>query len=157
MRKKKNSEETGNTGNRTYGEVTRAGRNPTSNISKTNNADSNHKQNIREKLHSVSPTNWFRKHASTNSKWATNKIWYSTPNYKSITSNSKKRKHSLSDKQRPARKHLLNYSNQISQTSDGNIKKIRRTIQNSTGLQSDPAGNVINSSAKNFKNDVWKL
>ena len=66
------------------------------------------------------------------------------PNHKPITSNSKKRKHCLCDKQMPARKHRLNYSNQLRRTNYDNIIKILPTIKNSTGLQSDPTGNVIN-------------
>ena len=34
--------------------------------------------------------------------------------------------------------------------------KIRRTIENSPGRQSDPAGNVIHLSNKHFTKDVYK-
>ena len=34
---------------------------------------------------------------------------------------------------------------------------MRRTIESSTGLQSDPAGNVINLSNKYFTKDVYKI
>ena len=50
VKAKKIAEETGNTENHTYAKVTRAGRNPTRRLSKTNNADNNHKQNKHEKL-----------------------------------------------------------------------------------------------------------
>ena len=46
---------------------------------------------------------------------------------------------------------VINFVKQVMAT----LKKIRRTIENSTGLQSDPAGNVINSSTKNFNKDLW--
>ena len=54
------------------------------------------------------------------------------------------------------RKHRLNYSNRLCRTNYDNIK-IRRAIENSTGLLSDPAGIVINLSNKHFAEDVYKL
>ena len=45
----------------TYAEVTRAGENPTRRLRKTNTVNNYHKQNIREKLHSINPTNRFTK------------------------------------------------------------------------------------------------
>ena len=71
-------------------------------------------------------------------------------NRKSTTSNFEDCKHGLCDKQRPAKKLWLNYSNQLGRAIYDNITKIRRTIENLTGLQSNPAGNVINLSNKNF-------
>ena len=47
--------------------------------------------------------------------------------------------------------------NQIRRTNYGNFVKIRRTIENSTRFQSDPAGNVINLSDKYFTKDVHRL
>ena len=58
---KRIADETGNPGNRTYAEVTRAGRNPTTKLGKTSNADNNHKQNIHEKLLLISAANRFRR------------------------------------------------------------------------------------------------
>ena len=72
------------------------------------------------------------------------------PNGKITTKHSKKRKHGLCDKQRSARKHRLNDSNQLRRTNYDNIIKIRRKIENITGLQFEPAGNVI----KYFSKDV---
>ena len=95
--------------------------------------------------------------ATTNSKWTTNKKWNYTQNHKHITSNSKKRKHGLCDKQRPVRKHRRNYSNQLHRKNYDSIIKIRRTIENSTGLQSDPSDDKINLSNKHFTKDVCKL
>ena len=51
------AEETGNTENHTYAEVTCTSTNPTRRLNKTNNADIKHKQNIHEKPRSISPTN----------------------------------------------------------------------------------------------------
>ena len=68
MSVKKIVEETGNTESRTYAEVIRAGRNPTRRLSKTSNADNNHKQNIHEKLRSISPTNRCRRQGNNLSK-----------------------------------------------------------------------------------------
>ena len=62
------AEETGNTENRTYAEVTRAGRNPTKRLSKSNNVDNKHKQNMHEKLCLISPTNRFRRQGNKLSK-----------------------------------------------------------------------------------------
>ena len=45
MKVKKIAEESGNTENCTYAEVTRAGRSPTRRLSKTNNAKNKHKEN----------------------------------------------------------------------------------------------------------------
>ena len=59
MKVKKIAEETSNTENPTYGEVTRANRKPTKRQSKTNNTDNKQKQNIQEKLRSISLTNLF--------------------------------------------------------------------------------------------------
>ena len=94
---------------------------------------------------------------TSNKSWTTNKRWNCTPNHNPITSNSKKRKHGLCDKQRPARKHRLNHSHQLRRTNYGNIIIIRRTTENSTALQADPAGNVINLSNNHFTTDVYKL
>ena len=70
---------------------------------------------------------------------------------------SQKRNVGLYDKQRPARKHQTNYSNQLHRTNYDNVIKIRRTIENSTGLQSDPAGNIINLRKKKFTKDLYKI
>ena len=72
MKVKKIAQETGNAENRTYAEVTCAGRNPTRRLSKTNNADNKYKQNIHEKLHSISPTNHFRRQGNNLSKKPSN-------------------------------------------------------------------------------------
>ena len=58
---KKITKETGNIENRTYDKVIRAGRCPTRILSKTTNADNKHKQNIHEKLCTISSTNQFRR------------------------------------------------------------------------------------------------
>ena len=68
MKVKEIAEEAGNIENRTYAEVTCAGRNPTRILSKTNNADKNQKQNIHEKLPSVSRRNRFRRQGDNLSK-----------------------------------------------------------------------------------------
>ena len=65
---KKTAEETGNTENRTYGEVTRADRKPTRRLSKTINAGNKHNQNIYGKLRSISQTNRFRRQWNNLSK-----------------------------------------------------------------------------------------
>ena len=59
--KKKKFWRTGNAESHTYAEVTQAGRNPTMRLSKINKIDKNQKQNIHEKLHSISPTKQLRK------------------------------------------------------------------------------------------------
>ena len=55
MKVKKIAEETGNAKNHTYAKVTQAGGNTTMRLNKINNANKNHKQNIHEKLCSISP------------------------------------------------------------------------------------------------------
>ena len=55
------AKETGNTKNRTYAEVLGAGRNLTGRLSKSNNANNKHKQNMHEKLCSISLRNRFRR------------------------------------------------------------------------------------------------
>ena len=57
MKVKKIAEETANTENRTYAEVTSPGRNPRRRLSKTDNTDNKRKENILEKLRSIGPTN----------------------------------------------------------------------------------------------------
>ena len=42
-------------------------------------------------------------------------------------------------------------------TNYDNFTKIRRTTENSTGLQFDPPGNVINLNSGYFTKDVYKL
>ena len=69
----------------------------------------------------------------------------------------KKRKPGFSDKQKPAIKHQLNCSNHLRQINYDNIIEIRRTIENSTGIQCDPASNIINLSNKNLTKDGYKL
>ena len=54
---KKIAQKTGNTENHTYAEVTCTSTNPIRRLSKTNNADIKHKQNIHEKTRSISLTN----------------------------------------------------------------------------------------------------
>ena len=68
MKVKETAEETGNAEKRTYTEETRAGRNPARRLSKINNAGNKHKQNIHEKLCSVSPWNRFRRQGGNLSK-----------------------------------------------------------------------------------------
>ena len=68
VKKKKIAEETGNAENHTYAKVTHAGRNPRRRLSKTNNANNKHKQNIHEKLCSISPANRFRRQGNNLSK-----------------------------------------------------------------------------------------
>ena len=70
---------------------------------------------------------------------------------------SKKREYGLCTKQRPTRKHQPFHSNHLYKTNHANFNKLRRTIEDSIGLQSDPAGHVINLSKKNFTKDVYKL
>ena len=65
---KKTAEETGNTENRIYGEVTRVDRKPARRLSKTINAGNKHNQNIHEKLRSISQTNRFRRQWNNLSK-----------------------------------------------------------------------------------------
>ena len=69
---KKIAEETGNTENCIYAEVTWTGRNPARRLSKSNNADNKLKQSIHEKLCSISPTNWFRRQGDNLSKKPSN-------------------------------------------------------------------------------------
>ena len=73
-----------------------------------------------------------------------------------MKNSSKICKHGFCDKQRPARKHRLNHSNLLRRKDFDNIKTCG-TIEISNGLQSDPAGNIINLSNKNFTKDVNKL
>lgn len=49
-------------------EVTRADRNPTWRLSKINNTENNHIQNIHKKLHSISPANQFGRQGKSLSK-----------------------------------------------------------------------------------------
>ena len=72
LQSEKNAEETGNAQKCTYAEVTRTARNPTRRLSKNNNADNKHKQNLHEKLRSTSPTNWFRRQGNNLNKKLSN-------------------------------------------------------------------------------------
>ena len=51
----------------------------------------------------------------------------------------------------------LFHSNQVRRKNHANFNKLRRTIEDSIGLQSDPAGHVKKLSNKSFTKDVHKL
>ena len=72
-----------------------------------------------------------------------------------MASISKKRNSGLCDNKRPARKHWLDYINQLRRSNYSNIIKIWRTIESSDGLQSDPAGNLIKLRNKHFTKNLY--
>ena len=61
------------------------------------------------------------------------------------------------NEQRLARKHLLIQSNKLRGRNHENFIQLRRTIEDTIGLQFDPAGNIINLSTKTFNRVVFKL
>ena len=69
----------------------------------------------------------------------------------------KKKEYGVCIKQRPTRKHQLFPSNQLRRTNHANFKKLWRTVEDSVGLQSDPAGHVTNLSNKSFTKDEYNL
>ena len=69
----------------------------------------------------------------------------------------KKREHGLCISWGPTRKCPTNHRHQLHRTNHENFVKLRRTIENTTGLQSDPAGQVINLSKKRFPKETFKL
>ena len=64
---------------------------------------------------------------------------------------------SIGLEQRLARKHLLIQSNKLRGRNHENFIQLRRTIEDTIGLQFDPAGNIINLSTKTFNRVVFKL
>ena len=71
--------------------------------------------------------------------------------------NFKKWKCGLCNEQRPARKHQLTQSNKLCGRNYENFIQLQSKIQDTNGLQFDPAGNVINLISKTFNRDVFKL
>ena len=61
------------------------------------------------------------------------------------------------NKQRPERKHWLTQNNKLRGRNHENFIQLQRTNEDTVGLKSDSAGNVINSSTKTFIRDVFKL
>ena len=60
-------------------------------------------------------------------------------------------------KQRSTSKHQPLPSNQLCRTNHANFDKVRRAMEDSIGLQSDPEGHVINLSSKSLTKDVYNL
>ena len=81
----------------------------------------------------------------------------SDKNKQSTTTEFKKRKCGLCNEQRSTRKYWLTQSIKILGRNHKNFIQLRRTIEGIIGFQFDPAGNVINLSAKTFNRDVFKL
>ena len=69
----------------------------------------------------------------------------------------KKNEYGVCIKQRPTKKHQPFPSNQLRRTNHANFKKLWRTVEDSVGLQSDPAGHVTNLSKKSFTKDEYNL
>ena len=69
----------------------------------------------------------------------------------------KKREYGICVSMGPTRKCRTNHCHQLHRTNHENFVKLRRTIGNKTGLQSDPAGQVINLSKKRFTKETFKL
>ena len=70
---------------------------------------------------------------------------------------SKKQKHGLCVSRGPTRKCPTNHRHQFHRTNYENFVKLRRTIENTTGLQSYTAGQLINLSKKQFTKETFKL
>ena len=75
---------------------------------------------------------------------------------KNIISESKN-KNGLCVSQGITRKCPTNHHHHLHRAKHENFVKLRRTIENTTGLQSDLAGQVINSSEKWFTKETFKL
>ena len=69
----------------------------------------------------------------------------------------KKREQSLCVWRGPTRKCPINHCHQLHRINHGNFVKLRRTIENTTGFQSDPSGKVINLSKERFTKETFKL
>ena len=57
----------------------------------------------------------------------------------------------------PTRKYPTNRHHQLDRTNHENFVKLWRAIENTTGLQSDLAGQVINLNKKRFRKETFKL
>ena len=115
--------------------------------SNTNDYKQQQKMNLKEKYGS-----WKQQKISIrNYKYRSDKRKQST------TTEFKKRKCDLSNEQKSTRKYWLTQSIKILGRNHENFIQLRRTIEVTIGFQFNPAGNVINLSAKTFNRDVFKF
>ena len=79
------------------------------------------------------------------------------PINRTITSTAKKLPDGLHDRRRPTTKSKNHKRYKFYRTNHANTKKLWRTVEDTTGHQFDPIGNVINLSNKTFTKETFQL
>ena len=74
-----------------------------------------------------------------------------------INNTFKKRRDGLQQQRGPTTKYGNNKHDKLHKANHENIKKLWRTVENTTRYQSDPIGHVINLSKKTFTKDTFQL
>ena len=76
---------------------------------------------------------------------------------KATISTSKTRRNGHQKQRRPTTKYGNNKHDKLHRANHENIKKLWRTVENTTRYQSDPIGHVINLSKKTFTKGTFQL